>query len=170
MFYFTHATTIDNFKKIISSKYIYAPYYAPFKVQGLSYIADSKFIFTNIFVDGLKLREDEKAGIGKITFIIDPLILKYKVCYVNPYGWYGYIYDKTIIMNNNIELVLDLVKQNYRYPLVTSNEALFRKSISTKFIIGIICEPELEESVRELLNEYGYEHVKIFNKFPILLS
>ncbi|AUL78414.3 hypothetical protein QJ856_gp0403 [Tupanvirus deep ocean] len=170
MFYFIHATNFDNFKSILKSKHIYAPYYSPFKIKGMSAEAKSKFVFTNIFTDGLTLREDEKAGIGEITFIIDPLILKYKVCYVNPYGWYGYIYDKTIIMNKNVDLVLDLVKQNYRYPLVTSNEALFRKSISTKFIIGVICEPDLEQSVRELLNEHGYEHVKIFNKFPILLS
>jgi hypothetical protein len=130
----------------------------------------SEFIFTNIYIDGLTLRDDEKMGIGEITFIIDPLILKYKICYVNPFGWFGYIYDKTIIMNNNIDLVLDLVKKNYKYPLVTSNEALFKKRISTKFIIGIICESEFEEPVRTYLDENGYEYVKIFNKFPRLVA
>ena len=29
-------------------------------------------------MNGLPLREDGKAGFGRITFIIDPIILKYK--------------------------------------------------------------------------------------------
>ncbi|XWV26664.1 hypothetical protein QJ857_gp0396 [Tupanvirus soda lake] len=170
MFYFIHATTIDNFKKIISSKYIYAPYYAPFKVQGLSYVAYTKFVFTNLFLNEFPLREDEHAGTGQITLIIDPLILKYKKCYVNPYGWVGGIYDRTIVMNNNVDLVLDLVKKNYRFPLVTSNEALFRKNISTKFIIGVICKPEYDDIVQKYLDENDLSYVKIFRQFPVLLE
>lgn len=168
MFYFIHGTSYQNFKKILKKEYIYASYYLPNKQTRLGGQITSKFIYTNIFVDNLPLNKDEKSGFGEITFIIDPIILKYKTCYFNP-GWYGNINENTIIMNHNIRLVLDLVKQNYRYPLVTSHEAMFRKKISTMFVIGIICEPDLKNSVRYYLNKYGYYHVQIFNQFPTLL-
>jgi hypothetical protein len=171
MFYFFHATTIENFKNIIESGYIYSSKYSPFEVYGMTTeTKTSKYVFANIYVDGLPLKEDEKMGIGKITLIIDPIILKYKICYVNPFGWYGNEYDKTIIMNNNVDLVLALIKKNYKYPLVTSHEALFKKKISAKFIIGIICDAKYQELVRKILDNNNYDYVQIFNKFPKLIE
>lgn len=170
MFYFIHATTMDNFKKILESGYIYAPKYAPFEIQGLSGIqSDSDFVFTNVFTDGLHLKWDEKMGIGRVTIIIDPLILKYKICFFNP-QWYGYLYKETIIMNDNVDEVLNLVKKNYRYPFVTSHEALFWKSISIKFMIGAICEKKYQPQVRNVMDENGYNDIPIFNNFPRLVE
>lgn len=170
MFYFFHATDFENFKNILKTKYIYASFYLPQKTTRIGGQSVSKFVFTNIYVDGLPLHKDEKAGIGPITFIIDPLILQYKTCYFNPESWYGDIYEKTIIMNYNISLVLDLVKINYRYPLILSHEALFKKRISMKFVIGIICKPELIPTVRKYLDKYGYDNIQIFNHFPTLFT
>ncbi len=127
MFYFAHSTNFDNFRKIIESRYIYAPYYAPYELHGLSSkVNRSKYIFTNIFLNDLPLKDDERKGFGDISIIINPNILKYKTCYFNV-GWYGHVYDKTIIMNDNIQLVLDLARKNYRYPYLLANEALFKK-------------------------------------------
>lgn len=111
MFYFSHSTNFNNFLKIIRSSYIYAPYYAPYQLRGLSITTkNSKYIFTNLFVNDLPLKDDDKKGFGEVSIIIDPVILKYKICYFNP-GWTGGIDSKTIIMNNNIDFVLDLAKK-----------------------------------------------------------
>lgn len=166
MFYFSHSTNFNNFRKIIRSSYIYAPYYAPYQLRGLSITTkNSKYIFTNLFVNDLPLKDDEKKGFGEVSIIIDPVILKYKICYFNP-GWTGGIDSKTIIMNNNIDFVLDLAKKNYRYPYLLANEALFNKKISTKFIIGIVCRKKYKYEVREILDKYRLYYVKIFDHYP----
>ena len=133
MFYFFHATSIKSFKNILKSKYIQASIHLDTKYLKTTY--PLKYVFTNIYEDGLPLEPDEKQGLGEITIIIDPIILKYKLCYFN-LGWQGDI-DNSIIMNYHVDEVLDLVKANYKYPFILTHETLFRNRISTKFIIGI---------------------------------
>nr|AEX63339.1 hypothetical protein mv_L1137 [Moumouvirus Monve] len=167
MLYFFHGASYESFKNIIKTKYIYASLYIDQKYLRSAY--PLKYVFTNIYVDNLPLREDEKAGFGAITFIIDPIILKYRTCYFN-IGWDGDINKNTIIMNNNVDEVLDIIRNRYRYPYITTHEALFRKRISIKFVTGVICEEKYQNDVRKYLDKHKLFHVKIFNKFPKLIS
>lgn len=169
MYYFFHATDNERFINILKKEYIYASKYLPKKYLRLSGRNAHEYVYTNIFIGGLPLRADEKAGIGSITLIIDPLILKYKVAYFNK-GWNAKIKKDTIIMNDNVIEVLNYLKNNYSYPYILTHEVLFKKRISIKFVIGIICEPDIEDHIRRNLNKYGYSHIKIFNKFPSLKS
>lgn len=167
MYYFFHGTSFESFKNIIKTKYILASFYL--KKNQKKYIRmnnKSKFVFTNIYVDGLPLQSSEKGGLGSITFIINPVILKYKKCYFNN-GWLANI-DNSIIINNNIDNVIEYLKHNYKYPYIMTHEALFEKSISMNFVIGIICNDEYKNEVKKYLKKYGYQHIKIFNKFPTL--
>lgn len=171
MFYFFHGTSLKSFKNILKTKYIYASKYIDEK--NLEYVPPDKcylheYVFTNIYVDDLPLRKDETKGYRIITLIIDPIILKYQTCYFND-NWSSDIDDHTIIMNDNINKVLDIVKNNYSYPYIMTHEALFKKRISMKFVTGIICENILEDKVRKYLDKYGYATIKIFNKFPTLV-
>lgn len=168
MFYFFYGTDLESFKNIIRMKNIYASYYLQNKFKKYIRMIVSKYIFTNIYIDGLPLNDNENKGLGKITFIIDPNILDYKKCYFNK-GWISDINDKTIVMNNNINYVINYLKTHYTYPYILTHEALFKKNISICFIIGIICDKELENSVRKYLNKYGYIKIKIFNKFPTFI-
>lgn len=169
MYYFFHGTTFESFKQIIKHKHIYASFYLPHKLKKFIRMSpDTKYVYTNIFMEGLPLRDDERAGHGEITFIIDPLILKYKTGYLNKSGW-AYSIDNSIIINDNIDYALQYIKEHYKYPHVFTHEVLFKKSISIKFIIGIICEPPLQDKVRQYLNIHGYDRIKIFNKFPVLI-
>lgn len=167
-FYFTHSTDFNQFKKILKTNYIYASYYLPKNSSRFCGPNISKYVFTNIYVNNLPLRDDDKFGIGPIIFIIDPLILKYRICYLN-FGWLGDIYkNKTIILNDNIDYAIKYLQTNYKYPYVLTNETLFKKRISLKFFIGIVCKPELEEKIKKYLKKYNYAHVQIFHKLPIL--
>ena len=127
----------------------------------------SKYVFTNIYVDHLPLKYDEMAGLGQIALIIDPIILKYKKCYVN-FGWSGNINEHTLIMNDvNLGFILNCLETNYKYPYILTHEALFKKKISIKFINCIVCDKHNEILVRNILDKFGYD-IQIFNKFPTL--
>ena len=128
---------------------------------------DTDYVYTNVYVDGLPLDDREYAGLGEVTLIIDPLVLKYHTCYFNK-GWNAHT-DDSIIMNDNVDTVLEYITDSYEFPFILRNEALFKKSISAKFIIGIICEPYVKPMVRRYLDQYGYKHVKIFRRFPSLI-
>lgn len=127
MYYFFHSTTLESFENILKTGYIFASFYLDYKQK--KYIRmnpDSKYVFTNIYVDGLPLKKDEKAGLGRITFIIDPIILKYKKCYFNK-GWFADVKENSILMNDNVDYVLNYLQHNYRYPYILTHEALFKK-------------------------------------------
>lgn len=166
MFYFFHGTSMEAFENILKEKYMYSSKYlnkvAPKYVRTN---IDIDYVFTNIYTNDIPLKEDEKSGFGPITLIIDPIILKYKKCYLNEY-WVGDINSRTIIMNNNIPLVLNKVKELYRYPLVTTHEALFKNRISMRYVTGVIYEKNDKNKIRKLLDKYGYQRIKIFKEFP----
>lgn len=169
MFYFTHGTTFCAFASILKTGRLTASYYLPGHLK--SYIRmneGTKYVHVNIYVDGLPLEDDERGSLGEVTLIIDPLVLKYHTCYANK-GWETHA-DNSIIMNDNIDIVLKQVLDNYKHPHATNNEALFKKSISAKFIIGIICEPHVKPMVRKYLDRLGYQYVKIFRRFPTLIG
>ncbi|AKI80658.1 hypothetical protein QJ850_gp041 [Acanthamoeba polyphaga mimivirus] len=46
-----------------------------------------------------------------------------------------------------------------------THEALFYDRISIKFVIGVICEKNIEDIVKKYLNKFNLHHIKIFNKF-----
>lgn len=165
MFYFVHATTFCAFESVLKEGKIIASYYLPSNLKTFIRMnSETKYVHTNIYVQGLQLEEDEKQGIGEITIIIDPSILKYKICYFNK-GWIANT-DKSIIMNGNEKEVLGYIIKNQKYPFVLQHEALFKKNIPTEFIMGIICGKSELPMVRKYLNKYGFKYVKVFNKFP----
>lgn len=169
MFYFFHGTTFCAFASILETGRLIASHYLPSSLKSHIRInPETKYIYTNIYVDGLPLDDREYAGYGEVTLIIDPLVLKYHTCYFNK-GWAKHT-DNSIIMNDNVDTVLEYVTSSYKFPLITQHEALFERSISAKFIIGIICEPYVKPMARKYLDQYGYSYVKIFRRFPTLIG
>lgn len=166
MFYFFHGTSLKSFEKILDIGYIWASAYLD--KEDVRMCCDSKYVFTNIYVCDLCLTLDEKAGLGKVTILIDSIILKYKLCYFNR-GWFGETNEKTIILNNHMKSVIKFLQKSCKYPYILSHEALFKKRISIKFIIGIICEHSLKHKVQNLLTKHGMNFVKIFEQFPKLI-
>lgn len=167
MYYFFHGTTVTAFKNILKDGYIYASKYL--NQEQIRMISNSKFIFTNIYIDGLPLQSDEKMGLGEVTLLIDPIILKYKKCYVN-FGWLSNIKDAIVFNDTTEEYILNKIKNNYQYPYILTHEALFKKRISMDFVIGIICSKQIESSIKKYLSKYGYTHLRIFHHFPTLLK
>jgi hypothetical protein len=129
MYYFFHGTSLDSFENILKENNIFASYYLGKKQK--KYIRmnpESKYVFTNIYVNGLPLRKDEKAGFGRITFIIDPIVLKYVKCYFND-GWYGNVNKNSILMNyKNIDYILEHLKKIIVI-LIFSHMKLYLKKI-----------------------------------------
>ena len=168
MFYFFHGSSLESFQNICKMGYIYGTAYLSEEdqkkyVRGTSSLAH---VYTNIFIDDMVLDERETGGFGSITFLIDPIILWYKKCYFNV-EWGGGVHEKSILMNKHIPEVLDLVRKAYRYPHITSHEALFNKRISMKYVWGIVCNHATDKPmVREYLDRYGYSNVKIYDRFP----
>lgn len=164
MFYFFHGTTMKSLKNILKTGYILPSSNLESKYLRTAY--PLKYIYTNIYTNGIPLKKDQTTGFGQITLIISPEILNYKTCYFN-IGWMADINKNTIIMNNNIDRVLKLLKINYKYPYILTHEALFKEKISVKFV-GIVCVKKDELIVRKMLNKYNYK-INIYNKFPKLL-
>ena len=167
MYYFFHGTSLESFINILKNSKIFASYYLPDSDK--KYIRmnnESKYVFTNIYVDGLPLKSDEKAGLGRITLIIDPIILKYRICYFN-YGWVG-DNNNSLLFNDNVDTIIDYLLNNYQYPYILTHEVLFKKYIPMQFIIGIICDVSDEKLVTQYMNKYGY-NLSLFNKFPTLI-
>lgn len=163
MFYFIHATSLNNFEKILKTGFIYASFFLPSQKTLLSGPVLSKYVFTNIYTDDLPLTKEEYAGIGEVTLIIDPIILKYKKCYFN-IGWNGSVDDTTIIMNDNIDYVLDIVHSHYQYPFVITHEALFKKRININFVIGVISNKNNQRLIKKLFKKYGFCTIKYFTR------
>jgi hypothetical protein len=166
MFYFFHGTSLESFKNILKMGYINASiYFNPKEKKYLKSAHELKYVFTNIYIDGIPLREDEKGGFGEITFIITPFILIDKIAFFNK-SWVGNINENTIIMNDNFDYIIDYLKKNYKYPYILTHEVLFKKRISMDYVIVIICENHNEKEVKKNLKKYGYEDIEIYDKFP----
>jgi len=169
MYYFVHGTLLRSVKNILKTGYIYAAYYLKdrkYIVTTQTHETDSKYVFTNIYDDLLlkSLKPDETMAFGQITFIIDPIILEHKICYFNP-GLVSVVNKDSIVMNKNVPHVLSLVKKNYKYPFILTQEALFYKRISMKYVIGIITNEKNRQHVQKYLDKYGYD-LPIYDKLP----
>lgn len=166
MYYFFHGTTLESFCNIMRTGMIVAPYYmSKAEKKYIRMNPTSKYIFTNIYVDDLPLKSDETAGVGRITLIIDPTILKHKTCYFN-YGWLADT-DSSIIFNDNISTITTWLCNNYKYPYILTHEALFKKSISLKYVTCVICAKSDRKIIKKYMRKYGYAF-KLFDEFPVL--
>ena len=171
MFYFFHGTTLEAFASILQYGRIFAPNELPdYLKHHVRMRGDPGYVFTNIYADCIKdqLQPDEKAGLGVVTIIIDPLILKYHKCYFNKF-WRAGVNDESIVMNNNVEIVLGYLCSHYRYPYITTHEVLFKGSISSHYITGVICEKELIPDVKKLIDDHSLK-IRVFKKFPTLVA
>lgn len=122
IYYFFHGTTFKSFKNILKTGYIYASYYLKNKESKyVRIIPDSMYVFTNIYTSEVPLMGNEKGGLGEITLLINPIILKYKSCYVN-YGWLSDVNEKSILMNDNINKILETLPKIYKYPYILTHE------------------------------------------------
>jgi hypothetical protein len=168
MFYFFHGASLESFINICKTGYIMATAYLNEEdqqkyVRGTSPLPQ---VFTNIYIDDIPLDPRETIGHGVITFLIDPIILWYKKCYVN-LDWQGGSNENSILMNRNVPYVLDLVRKSYKYPHILTHEAIFNKRISMRYVWGIICYSTVDKStVREFLDKCGYSNIKIYDSFP----
>lgn len=172
MFYFYHGTTINHLIEILSSKYIRASNINDPKFG--RFLTNSKYIFCNVINDEVidTLQDiDELIGLGEISIIIDPLILKYKNAYFN-FGWSKEPTKKSILLNSdNIDSTIKKVIKQYRYPYILTHEVLFKDKINNKFIIGIVINnDEIFNKINKLLLTHNMTHVKIFNRMPKLFK
>jgi hypothetical protein len=165
MFYFIHGTRISSFGKILKDRYIYGSHYIDKKyVACLN--ADFKYVFTNVYDDELPLTAKESIGWGQIAFIIDPVILNYKSAWYND-GLGGCIDKDSIYMNDNVEYVLSEIRKNYTFPFLLTQEVLFNRRISMRYVIGIVYgEESNKELVERYLKKYGYDYLPIYPRLP----
>jgi hypothetical protein len=165
MYYFTHSCNLESFENILKTGDILASKYLDPKYIRMT---EFNYVFTNIYVDGLPLRADETAGLGRVTFIIDPDIIKYFKCYFNR-GWHGGVNSNTIVMNcKNDYKIVRYLQKHYSYPYIMSHEALFKVGIPLELVMGVICNKEDEEIVEKIMINNGYQW-PIFYKFPKLI-
>lgn len=185
MFYFYHGTSLEAFASILKTKRIYGALNLPTHLkQYIRMGGDTNYVFTNIYADCIKdkLGPDEKQGLGPVTIIIDPLVLKYRACYFNK-GWRAGVNDTSIAMNDNIDAVLDYICNSCRYtwadtglpngsdslyPYLATHEALIKGPIPIAFVGAVLCDSDIKPTVRQLIADSGLD-IKIFSLLPQMI-
>ena len=185
MFYFYHGTTLEAFASILQTKHIYGALNLPTDLKHhIRMGGDTNYVFTNIYADCIKdkLGPDERQGLGDVTIIIDPLVLKYRACYFNK-GWRAGVDETSIAMNDNVDTVLDYICNNCRrtytemgfpivsdrlYPYLATHEALIKGPIPIAFVGAVVCWPDVESTVRQLIADSGLD-IKIFSLLPQMI-
>jgi hypothetical protein len=146
--------------------YIYACNYIDKEKYAASSNANFDQVYTNIYDDELPLEPREYMGWGQIAFIIDPVILNYKSAWYNEGNRAG-INKDSIYMNDNVEYVLSEVRKNYDFPFFLTQEVLFNRRISMRYVIGIVYgEESNKELVEYYLKKYNYDFLPIYPRVP----
>ncbi|CAH6420534.1 Hypothetical protein MVR_LOCUS155 [uncultured virus] len=140
----------------------------------------SSLIYTDCIKD--KLGPDEKQGLGPVTIIIHPLILKYRACYFNK-GWNAGVGENSIAMNDNVDVVLDYICNSCRYtwadtghpaasnslyPYLLTHEALIKGPIPIAFVSAVVCEPDVKHTIQQLIADSGL-NIRIFSLLPQMI-
>ena len=146
--YFYHGTTYTNLTKTSNYRFSKTPY-----------------IYANIFPCKNRLtRDDKTGGLGEITILIDPTIIK-RGAYFNS-GWVGDVTDKSIkLTSKNIVKIQKRLCQTNGNPYIMTHEVLIDKDVPSVFIIGIVVhDDKLRAKVSKLTS------IKTFKLLPMLIK